>query len=300
MDVLGKLLGFPAKDEKSESFSRALHVLGLVLSFVPRPLVATVSIDPAKARKWTGILATILSTRQCAQRVAIKMAGRLSFAVMSSTGRVGRAYIKPFFAQANAPLPAGRASTLMMQAAAWWVKYFAILPVSNIQCGGFERKAVRAWTDAAGASRWVAAVIHTSGGFLWTRARLPDALWDQFLPREDEQIGSQELMAVPLLAATFQDYLQGATLTLAIDNSGVVGNVIKGVGSASDHNAAIAKIWLNFAAAGVSPWIIKVETKCNLADGPTRDTFEDLRRLNARWVEPRWPSWIADIWAIEQ
>ena len=108
---------------------------------------------------------------------------------------------------------------------------------------------MRAWTDAAGASRWVAAVIHTSGGFLWTRARLPDALWDQFLPREDEQIGSQELMAVPLLAATFQDYLQGATLTLAIDNSGVVGNVIKGVGSASDHNAAIAKLWLNFAAA---------------------------------------------------
>ena len=51
LDVLGKLLGFPAKDEKSESFSRAMHLLGLVLSFVPKPLVATGSIDPAKARK---------------------------------------------------------------------------------------------------------------------------------------------------------------------------------------------------------------------------------------------------------
>ena len=298
LDVLGKATGFPAKDEKSVSLAESLHVLGLVLSFVPRTLVATVSIDPAKASKWSKILVDVLSSGHCSQQTAIKMAGRLSFAVMSSTGRIGRAYIKPFFAQANAPLPRGRASEFMPQAAGWWVSYFAMKPVSAIACGGRERKVVHAWTDAAGASRWIAAIIRTEAGFFWTRSRLPDALWDQFLPRGDEQIGSQELMAIPLMAATFEDYIKDSLLSLAIDNSGVVGNMVKGSGSAADHNLAIARIWLNFAAAGVAPWFLKVETKCNVADGPTRDNFEEVLRLSARFVEPRWPDWIADIWKV--
>ena len=186
----------------------------------------------------------------------------------------------------------------MLQAAGWWVTYFAMKPVSAISCGGQERKTVHAWTDAAGASRWIAAVIRTEEGFFWTRSRLPDVLWDQFLPRGDEQIGSQELMAIPLMAATFDSHIDGSMLTLAIDNSGVVGNLVKGSGSAADHNLAIARIWLNFAAAGIAPWFLKVETKCNVADGPTRDTFEDVRRLSAQYVQPRGPDWISDIWQV--
>ena len=65
LDVLGKVAGFPAKDEKSVSLAESLHVLGLVLTFVPRTLVATVSIDPAKASKWSKILVDVLSSGHC-------------------------------------------------------------------------------------------------------------------------------------------------------------------------------------------------------------------------------------------
>ena len=67
LDVLGKAVGFPAKDEKSASLAESLHVLGLVLSFVPRTLVATVSIDPAKAIKWSRILVDVMSPGRCTQ-----------------------------------------------------------------------------------------------------------------------------------------------------------------------------------------------------------------------------------------
>ena len=280
------------------SFVQTLQVLGLMLSFVPRTMEAAVTVDPAKAAKWTKLLGSILASKCCTQRLAIKMVGRLSFAVMASTGRVGRAYIKPFFAQANAPLPRSRASWQMIQAAEWWIGYFALSAVSIISCGGTDRRVVRAWTDAAGASRWLAAVLHTEVGFFWTRALLPQLIWDQFLPREDEQIGGQELMAIPLMAATFRDLIEGALIIIAVDNSGVVGNLIRGSGSAADHNAAIARIWLDFAAEAVGPYVIKVETKCNVADGPTRDFFGDMIRLNAQWIEPRWPDWIQDIWRL--
>ena len=87
---------------------------------------------------------------------------------------------------------------------------------------------------------------------------------------------------------------------LAIDNQGVVGSLVRGAGSAPGHNAAVAKVWLDFAADSVAPWIIRVETACNVADGPTRDFLDHLSLMQARWVEPRWPSWIEDIWSMER
>ena len=64
---------------------------------------------------------------------------------------------------------------VMLQAVEWWINYFALSPVSTISCGGADRRVVHAWTDAAGASRWLAAVIRTEAGFFWTRSKLPDA-----------------------------------------------------------------------------------------------------------------------------
>ena len=87
-------------------------------------------------------------------------------------------------------------------------------------------------------------------------------------------------------------------VTLAQDNMGVVGNLISGRGSAEDHNSAIAQIWLEFATENLAPWIVKVETACNLADGPTRDDLQFMRRLNAVWVDPVWPEWAMNFWSV--
>eukprot|EP00959_Pyramimonas_sp_CCMP1952_P235387 4918630-Pyramimonas_sp.AAC.1 len=56
------------------------------------------------------------------------MAGRLSFAASVTAGKVGRAHIKPFFAQAYAPLRGEGASCWLLQAAAWWLVYLAEVP----------------------------------------------------------------------------------------------------------------------------------------------------------------------------
>ena len=142
-------------------------------------------------------------------------------------------------------------------------------------------------------------MIQVDGQFYWTRAKIPEEIWAQFLPREDEQIGGQELMAVPLLLGTFSEFLKGSLLLLAIDTAGVVGSMIAGRGTACDHNAAIAKVWLNLASMGVAPHLVRVETSCNVADGPTRENLEFLQRLKATWCEPRWPDWASDFWEMK-
>ena len=144
----------------------------------------------------------------------------------------------------------------------------------------------------------MAAVLRTTTGFYWTRAKIPEETWAKLVPRNDEQIGAQELLALPLLTATFAQKLQGSLVVLAVDNAGTVGSVISGRGSAPDHNAAIGRIWLDFAAAGLAVHLVRVESACNVADGPTREDFTYLVKLGAEWVAPKWPAWIHDFWAL--
>ena len=80
----------------------------------------------------------------------------------------------------------------------WFVAYLAVRPAA-FRRGMAPRPLVVSWHDAAGASRWVAAVVRANGSYLWTRIQTPQHVWDQLRPREDSQIGFQELLGVVLI-----------------------------------------------------------------------------------------------------
>ena len=82
--------------------------------------------------------------------------------------------------------------------------------------------------------------------------QVPTSVWDLLMPRDDEQIGAQELLALPLLLSTFSDLLRNAMVTVAVDNQGVVGSVISGTGSAADHNAILGDLCMQVAQAGIA------------------------------------------------
>ena len=88
---------------------------------------------------------------------------------------------------------------------------------------------------------------------------------------------------------------RGALVILGIDNQGVVGGLVRGAASATDHNEAVAKVWFDFAKEAIAPWSIRVETDCNVADGPTREHLHQVNALGAQFREPRWPDWIEDF-----
>ena len=73
------------------------------------------------------------------------------------------------------------------------------------------------WTDAAGATRWIAAILRAEGSWYWTRIRVPELVWSLFLERQDDQLGMQEFLAIPLAVATFEKVLMGTLVTAYID-----------------------------------------------------------------------------------
>ena len=183
----------------------------------------------------------------------------------------------------------------MVQALCWWWLYLKMQIKSTYYSDTSKRKVIRIWTDAAGADRWLAAVVFADGRWLWTRWKVTDKLWNQFEARRDDQIAMQELLAIPLAFETFKDIVSGSLCVVYVDNAGAMMGVIKGSCGASDINAAIARIWMDAVECNIGMHLCRVESKANLADGPTRDDWRYLQRLNAVFVPPRIPKWFEDV-----
>ena len=72
--------------------------------------------------------------------------------------KVGRAFTKPFFAQAFAPLPGY--SPVLLRASLWWKDYLRSQHLRHRYADVCRRQRVTLWTDAAGESRFLAAYSH--------------------------------------------------------------------------------------------------------------------------------------------
>eukprot|EP00971_Amphidinium_carterae_P079738 1577768-Amphidinium_carterae.1 len=109
--------------------SSCMVVLGPQVSvvFEPQPK-ETMKVDRAKAEKWANSLCDHLASRYIPPADAVKFAGKLSFAVILQANKVGRAFVKPFFAQFHDPLHGNAISALLEQAIHWWLKYLELRP----------------------------------------------------------------------------------------------------------------------------------------------------------------------------
>jgi len=297
LEVVANLCGFPIDPAKSDNGTLELLILGAEVAVLLAEQAVSIKVDAKKAVKWSELLLSALSENRLDGGEASKMAGRLSFSVSVATNKVGRAFIKPLYAQAHATLPGGKMSLWLRAACSWWRKFLELRPPSLFNVGGL-RTHTRIWTDAAGASRWIAAVMCFESKFFWTRMLVPPCVWDCFLVRQDNQIGMQELLAVPLALETFKFWLKGTLATIYIDNNGVLGGLIRGSCAAIDLNQAIGQLWLDIAELQVGLHAVRVESKANIADGPTREFLELLSELGATFVEPQLPAWCSDIWTF--
>ena len=296
LTVLAGLLGFPTDPAKNSDNAESMVVLGSLcrVDFPSRSLHT--QVDPVKAAKYTQVLQTVLDTNALEPGQASKMAGRLSFAVSVTGNRVGRAYIKPFYAQAHAPLPGFVASPWLRRSALWFRQYLAQPPLSVRRGCSVARPVVVTWSDAAGASRWVAAVASVNGEYFWTRMQTPDVVWKLLLDRGDNQIGFQELLGLLLAWGTFHHMLKGALWIAFVDNDGVLHAVTRGGGGGPESFACIGKFWLELASSQTDLHCARVESAANIADGPTREQCELVGQLKAKWVPPILPPWVRNMW----
>ena len=91
--------------------------------------------------------------------------------------------------------------------------------------------------------------------------------------------------------------LRGQLLTCWQDNQGVLHSMVNGGGWAPETNATVGRIWLLVAKEKIDLRMGRVESRCNIADGPTRGFHGWTKVLNAVFVKPVIPDWLLQPWA---
>jgi hypothetical protein len=255
-------------------------------------------INPIKAIVWRLVLEEILNTGRLTPVDAAKMAGRLIWSTSWATDKVGRAWVKPFHAQALSPMLNNIASPWLKAAAQFWISYIKLQPMMYRTLSEWQghRPSVYTWGDAAGVSRWIASVICVDKCWKWCRWLCPQSLWDQLLYRENKQINVQELLSIVLTVYTFQNDIKGRLWCHWCDNDGITATMLQGSACSGDVNQITGKVWLKIASLRSALHLERVESLANVADGPTRDSFKHLEDLKATEVKPIMPWWIDNVW----
>ena len=80
--------------------------------------------------------------------------------------------------------------------------------------------------------------------------------------------------------------MRGCCVRVWTDNAGAERSLVKGCAKAADHNDLVHAIWLLALRLRCALWAERACSEDNLADLPSRESYECLEQLGARWVPP--------------
>ena len=110
---------------------------------------------------------------------AAKFAGRLQFTLGLHSGKIGRAFLRPFYAQACAPLLGGQLSIQCARSCAWFEAYLRLKPSAVIPALKARRQPVVTWSDASGYRKTAVFLWSAVLGWHWTEWRVPNSVFQR-------------------------------------------------------------------------------------------------------------------------
>ena len=102
-------------------------------------------------------------------------------------------------------------------------------------------------------------------------------------------MGQLEILAGPAALLTWPDILRNNQVIHFIDNDSAAANLVRGYSPKVDSSALVGEYWLTAAQLGVDIYIDRVESKSNLADGPSRFDLDIMHLYNAHRVQAKLP-----------
>jgi hypothetical protein len=276
------LMGEDAIASAKLEFGTQLIILGM--NVVPCHLGVRFQLCEKKARKWAHVIARALNDGHLDAGTAQKLAGRLSWATQMLFHRVGRAMIKPIFAQKASAT--GIIGDKLREALQWWLDVLR-RKVSETRSWNEPLLTVcRLFVDAASTPPRCAAVLFVDGRKLYTDAAPSLAFMQRLNKRNDKQIMSLEIAAILLALTTFTNELRGRTVVLYSDNVGAEKTSTKGSAKAFDHNKLQHEIWSLVLEHAIHLWVERVPSRENISDLPSRFEYQLMKDMGAAWCEP--------------
>ena len=117
--------------------------------------------------------------------------------------------------------------------------------------------------------------------------RVDDRVVGQWATRGDQQvIGQAEILPVLIALSSWSNAFVGRPVLVFIDNDSARHGLIAGYSPVISSAILIIEVWSLLASLGCHPWLARVPTSSNVADGPSRmasaclDGFPAARRID--------------------
>ena len=294
ISMVAQMMGIPCDEGKSADLMSEMAILGCKVSLNFSRRLIRVVITSDKTARYTQFITRILQDGVLTPSDASRLVGKLGFAVSTAADRQGRAFMKPLYAQIYNPTARMELSPWARASLEWWRVY--LTQTGEIWSSVREsRQVVQSWTDAAGDGT-IAAVVHCGGKYFYTWAATPTWLIQALIPRANCQIEVLELAAVLLCLGTFGDLLQSRLWLSFNDNDAARGSLNRGTSGAEDMALLVGRFWMTTTKLQTGFFSWRVHTKSNIADGPTRNHWTAIRRLQAQFRPARFPRWVRNFW----
>ena len=99
-----------------------------------------------------------------------------------------------------------------------------------------------------------------------------------------------------LAIGTFAPLLRDKRVIFYIESNAALGSIVKGHSKRQDVNCYAGTVWQLLARHRITAFFMRVPSKQNPADDPSRGHFTQLNAdPGARWIAPAWPKHAAGL-----
>lgn len=289
------LLGFVLDAEKSQPPAEFCNILGVVFCTASLSSQKILSVQPKASRRenFSFLVNKILQDSYLPPSLAASVLGKFGFLCSTMFGKLGRACTGPlrqrqYSQSADCTLNPALIYSLQL------MKQLVQTAPSRTFLLQDSKPPLILYTDAsdvpgrcAGRAILGAVLIDPLEGFdiSYTYWIVPDEILTRWCPRQTYMF-PLEIMAGPLAMITWKSKVSDRHIIHFIDNDGAASSLVRGYSPAVDSAQLVAEYWLHSAQARAFVYIDRVESKSNLADGPSRLDFTLMRSLHATFYEP--------------
>ena len=286
-------LGFQLDPDKSQPPSRTCAILGIMFSTQCLAVERRIHLE-AKPSRITNLCETInqvLTSGQLSAALAASLVGKFGFLCSTLFGKVGRCCTGPLRKRQYSQhkfqglTPDIRWSLNMMLA------FLEYCPSRELALK--DTPPIVLYTDASDVpgrqpQRLVGAVlfIPDSHQLMYSTEEVPHSMVQSWRPRKS-YMGQLELVAPLWALELWSQQLQERSVLLYVDNDSAATNLVKGYSPQPDSSNLVGAFWLTAAKLKLHIYIDHVESKSNIADGPSRNSFAEVIRLGGTWTPPK-------------
>ena len=298
-----EILGIVFDPDKTQKPNDRAEVLGVIFDTSQLKSDRKIRVLP-KASRVKGLLDTIdscLVADQLTPAQAASIVGKFGFLCSTMFGKVGRCASLGVRSRQYSLSSDLRIGPCLGTSLRLMGKFLVNCPPRQVSCAETMPPQIL-YTDASDvperSQRFGVGGVLINTNF--SPPRLQHFSWDvppqivqRWIPKQTF-MGQLEILAGPIALSTWAGELSNRRCLHFVDNDSASACLVKGYSPRSDSCELVGVYWLEASASKVDPYIERVESKSNLADGPSRFDDTELTCMGSSVVAPTIPQSIQD------